>query len=95
MPLIYALNHATWSEKRNIINLVKNHSENPKKVTEVIDFVKKSGGIAYTTQVMKRFVEEANEIIKKLSLRAYEADYKIMIIWMPEKMHNSAANKIL
>jgi len=40
-------------------------------------------------------VEEANEIIKKLSLRAYEADYKIMIIWMPEKMHNSAANKIL
>ena len=63
LPLIYALNHATWSEKRNIINLVKNHSENPKKVTEVIDFVKKSGGIAYTTQVMKRFVEEANEIL--------------------------------
>jgi len=40
-------------------------------------------------------VEEANEIIKKLSLRSYEAEYKIMIIWMPEKMHNSAANKIL
>jgi octaprenyl-diphosphate synthase len=63
LPLIYALNHATWSEKRNIINLVKNHSENPKKVTEVIDFVKKSGGIQYTTEVMKRFVQEANEIL--------------------------------
>ena len=63
LPLIYALNHATWSEKRNIINLVKNHSENPKKVTEVIDFVKKSGGIQYTNQVMKGFVEEANAIL--------------------------------
>jgi octaprenyl-diphosphate synthase len=63
LPLIYALNHASWSDKRNIINLVKNHSENPKKVTEVIDFVKKSGGIQYTTEVMKRYVAEANEIL--------------------------------
>ncbi len=63
LPLIYALNHASWSEKRNIINLVKNQSENPKKVAEVIDFVKNSGGIQYTTQVMKRFVAEANEIL--------------------------------
>lgn len=63
LPLIYALNHASWSEKRNIINLIKNHSENPKKVTEVIDFVKKSGGIQYTTEVMKRYVAEANEIL--------------------------------
>jgi octaprenyl-diphosphate synthase len=63
LPLIYALNKAAWAEKRNIINLIKNHSENPKKVTEVIDFVKKSGGIQYTTEVMKRFVNEANEIL--------------------------------
>lgn len=63
LPLIYALNHATWSEKRNIINLVKNHSENPKKVEEVISFVKSSGGIKYTTEVMKRYVDEAKEIL--------------------------------
>jgi len=63
LPLIHALNHATWSEKRNIINLIKNHSENPKKVDEVILFVKKSGGIQYTTEVMKRYVAEAKEIL--------------------------------
>jgi octaprenyl-diphosphate synthase len=63
LPLIYALNHATWSEKRNIINLVKNHSENPKKVEEVISFVKRSGGIQYTTEVMKRYVDEAKEVL--------------------------------
>lgn len=63
LPLIYALNHASWSEKRKIINLIKNHSENPKKVEEVINFVKSSGGIQYTTEVMKRYVDEAKEIL--------------------------------
>jgi octaprenyl-diphosphate synthase len=63
LPLIYALNQASWSDKRHIISLVKNESDNPKKVIEVIDFVKKSGGIAYTTEIMKRFVNEANELL--------------------------------
>jgi len=38
---------------------------------------------------------EAAEIIKKLNLKTFESDFKIMIIWLPEKMHNSAANKVL
>jgi len=41
------------------------------------------------------FSSEAAEIIKKLSLKTFESDYKIMIIWLPEKMHLSAANKLL
>ncbi|MDY0098578.1 MAG: DNA polymerase III subunit [Bacteroidales bacterium] len=41
------------------------------------------------------FSGEAAEIIKKLSLKTFESDYKIMIIWLPEKMHPSAANKLL
>lgn len=41
------------------------------------------------------FASEAAEIIKKLNLKTFESDYKIMIIWLPEKMHNSAANKLL
>jgi DNA polymerase-3 subunit delta' len=41
------------------------------------------------------FASEAAEIIKKLSLKTYESDFKIMIIWLPEKMHLSAANKLL
>lgn len=40
-------------------------------------------------------VDESAEILKKLSLKSYEADYKVMIIWMPEKMNGSAANKLL
>ncbi|EGV43158.1 DNA polymerase III subunit delta' [Bizionia argentinensis JUB59] len=40
-------------------------------------------------------VDEAQEIVKKLSLKSYEGGYKIMIIWMPEKLNTEAANKLL
>ena len=38
---------------------------------------------------------ESEEIIRKLSLKTYEAEYKIMIIWLPEKMNLTCANKLL
>jgi len=41
------------------------------------------------------YSEEAGEIIKKLNLKTFEAEYKCMIIWLPEKMHPVAANKLL
>lgn len=63
LPLIYALSKANSSDKRHIINLVKNQSHKPRKVQEVIEFVRQSGGIAYTQEVMKRFQQEANEIL--------------------------------
>jgi DNA polymerase-3 subunit delta' len=40
-------------------------------------------------------VHEAQDIVKSLSLKAYEGGYKVMIIWMAEKMNTSAANKLL
>lgn len=41
------------------------------------------------------YVAEAAEIIRKLSLKAFESDFKIMIIWLPEKMNAETANKLL
>lgn len=38
---------------------------------------------------------ESAEIIRKLSLKTYESEYKIMIIWQPERMHVACANKLL
>lgn len=38
---------------------------------------------------------EADEIIRKLSFKSYEADYKAMLIWLPEAMNEEASNKIL
>ncbi len=40
-------------------------------------------------------VDEADEIVKALKLKSYEGGFKVMIIWMAEKMNISAANKLL
>lgn len=41
------------------------------------------------------YAEESDELLRKLSLKAYESEYKIVIIWLPEKMHESCSNKLL
>ncbi|NPA44389.1 MAG: DNA polymerase III subunit delta [Chlorobi bacterium] len=41
------------------------------------------------------FAQESGEIIKKLNFKSYESEYKVMIIWLPEKMNVSASNKLL
>ncbi len=40
-------------------------------------------------------VDEAHEIMKALSLKAYEGGYKVMIIWMADRMNTATANKLL
>ena len=40
-------------------------------------------------------VDEAQEIVKSLSLKAYEGGYKIMLIWMADKMNTACSNKLL
>lgn len=41
------------------------------------------------------YSKESDEIIRKLNLKVYEARYKVMIVWLPEKMHEACANKLL
>lgn len=66
LPLIYALSKSSWLEKRRIINIVRNKSEDSKKVREVIEFVKKSGGIEYANEVMKDFYQKSINILNEL-----------------------------
>lgn len=41
------------------------------------------------------YEKESDSIMRKLSLKSFEAEYKVMIIWLPEKMHQNCSNKIL
>ena len=52
----------------------------------LIEIEKKQGQIG---------VDEAKEVLKKLSLKSYEGGYKVMIIWMAERMNTAASNKLL
>lgn len=41
------------------------------------------------------YVKESDEILRKLSLKSSQGGYKIMIIWLPEKMNTECSNKLL
>lgn len=67
LPLIFALNQASNTDKRRIINIIKNHNTDQQKVKEVIDFVLKSGGIAYAEKRMNEYKTKALELLQKFS----------------------------
>lgn len=63
LPLIYALGQSSRSEKRKIINIIKNHNENKAKVQEVIRFVVDKGGLEYAKQQMNEYKQAALDIL--------------------------------
>jgi octaprenyl-diphosphate synthase len=66
LPLIYALHHAAYKDKKRIINIVKNHNQNPEKVAEVVKFVLASGGIEYARDKMNEFKEKALKLLSEI-----------------------------
>ena len=65
LPLIYALNNATYSDKKRIINIIKNHNNKPEKVEEVLSYVKNSMGIDYAVKKMNEYKDKALEMLKE------------------------------
>lgn len=72
LPLIYALSKASWTEKRRIINIVKNESGKPRKVKEVIEFVKRSGGLEYAVAAMNKYHQEAMVLLNEFPENSYK-----------------------
>src|SRR3954466_1034458 len=54
LPLIYALNTTNSTDKKRIINLVKNHNNDVDKIGQIIKFVKDAGGLQYADSQMKK-----------------------------------------
>ncbi|MEO8885671.1 MAG: polyprenyl synthetase family protein [Mucilaginibacter sp.] len=63
LPLIYALNNTDNATKKSMINLVKNHNDDPVKIEAIISFVKQTGGLTYAETQMKKYREEAFTIL--------------------------------
>ncbi len=78
LPLIYALNNSTDKEKKWLINSVKKHNKDKRRVKEVIAFVKKQGGIEYTTSKMGDYQAKALKILEKYP----QSDYKNSLVLM-------------
>jgi octaprenyl-diphosphate synthase len=67
LPLIYTLSKSSWMDRRKIINIVKNHSSDTKKVHQVIQMVKDSGGLDYATKIMHQFRDEALAMLEEFT----------------------------
>ncbi|HIP31893.1 MAG TPA: polyprenyl synthetase family protein [Crocinitomicaceae bacterium] len=66
LPLIYVLNNSTKKRKKELINIVKNHNENPKKVQRAVKLVIENGGIDYAHKVMTEYKEKAVSLIANI-----------------------------
>lgn len=78
LPLIYALNQCSTKERNWVINSIKNHNKDPKRVRAVIDFVKKQGGLDYAITKMKDYQQQALELVKCYP----DSDYKKALVRM-------------
>lgn len=85
LPLIYALQNTNRAEKRRIINLVKNHSENKDKVTEVITFVRSSGGMDYAREKMLQYQQEAFDILTAFPDNTYKVALEQLVRFTTER----------
>lgn len=63
LPLIHALQEADDKTRRYIIRTIKKHHDRPKKVKEVVDFVRQSGGLEYARTKMMWHIDQAKEIL--------------------------------
>lgn len=85
LPLIYALNKATPKEKAWLINSVKNHNKDKKRVNQVISFVKKSGGLDYAVNKMVALQQEALIYLDKYPNSVYKDSLIEMVNYVIER----------
>ncbi|MEX1383263.1 polyprenyl synthetase family protein [Lutibacter sp.] len=85
LPLIYTINNCSEKDKKWLINSVKNHNKNKKRVKEVIAFVKENGGIEYTVSKMKEYKTKALAILNTYPDSPYKESLLIMVNYVIER----------
>ena len=85
LPLIYALQQSDAQRRRKIIRTIKHHSDNSKKVREVIDYVRSCGGIQYATEKMLELRAGAMDIADALPHSEARDSMKALILFATER----------
>ncbi|WP_289041622.1 polyprenyl synthetase family protein [uncultured Zobellia sp.] len=85
LPLIHTLNTCSKADKKWLINSVKNHNKDKKRVKEVIAFVRYNGGLDYAVQKMLYFKEEALKILATYPESAYRDSLELMVNYVVDR----------
>jgi octaprenyl-diphosphate synthase len=85
LPLIHVLNNCSSKDKKWLINSIKNHNKDRKRVREVIAFVKTNGGLDYAVAKMKTFQFEALQILQNYPDSEYKISLELMVNYVIER----------
>ena len=85
LPLIYALNNSDAKEKTWVINSIKKHNKNTKRVKEVIAFVKEKGGLEYAVSKMITYQNEALQLLDNYPESPYKTSLTAMVNYVIER----------
>ena len=85
LPLIYTLNQCTSQDRKWLINSIKKHNKNRKRVKEIIAFVKKSGGLDYAIEKMTSYQQEALNILYTYPESQYRDSLETMVNYVIER----------
>jgi octaprenyl-diphosphate synthase len=85
LPLIHVLNICTSKEKIWLINSIKNHNKDKKRVKEVIAFVKDNNGLSYAEQKMIQFQQEALRLLDNYPKSEYKDSLIMMVNYVIER----------
>lgn len=85
LPLIYALNNCSKKEKSWVINSIKNHNKDKKRVKEVINFVIEKGGLDYAVSKMLAYKDQALSLLQNYPPTAYKSALELMVNYVVER----------
>lgn len=85
LPLIYALNHSEPAKRKWLINSIKNHNKDKKRVKEVIAYVKEKGGLDYAVSKMMQFKDEALDLLNNYPDSDYKAALMLMVNYVVDR----------
>ena len=87
LPLIYTLNTCSASQKKELIYIIKNENRRKEKVNQVIEVVKKSGGIAYSQQKMEEYRDKALELLHQFDDTEVRQSLEELVRYTTDRKH--------
>jgi octaprenyl-diphosphate synthase len=85
LPLIHTLKTANEKDRKYYFDTIKRYNNNPKRVKELIEFVKSSGGLEYAITVMKDFQQKAKDILNEFPDSEARKSLHIMLDYVIER----------
>jgi octaprenyl-diphosphate synthase len=85
LPLIYSLQQGSYAEKKKIINLIKNHSEEHETIEEVFNFVKAKKGFEFAKEKMNNFKEQGRAMLNEVPNSDFRRAFENLIEFVTER----------